>query len=122
MNPWNSGQFAASGPLVLLLLAACKHDTHTVREECILPQSVFPAPPLVTFHEHQVGKIEHLSNAPGAPYQVFKGATHWVETELTMTAAQPNSSACLQAGTCKPLGGYNVWAAIPPLPFRQDDG
>ncbi|KAF8060585.1 zinc finger CCCH domain-containing protein 40 [Scenedesmus sp. PABB004] len=36
---------------------------------------------------------------------------------LTMSASgAPNSSACVAAGSCKPLGGYSVWAALPPLP------
>lgn len=29
--------------------------------------------------------------------------------------AAANSSACISAGTCKPLGGYSVWSAVPPL-------
>jgi nicastrin len=37
--------------------------------------------------------------------------------KLTMTAhAAANSSACIAAGNCKPLGGYSVWSALPPLP------
>lgn len=31
-------------------------------------------------------------------------------------AAEANSSACLEARTCLPIGGHSVWAAIPPLP------
>eukprot|EP00879_Flechtneria_rotunda_P021871 GHRR01023066.1.p1 GENE.GHRR01023066.1~~GHRR01023066.1.p1 ORF type:complete len:604 (+),score=189.04 GHRR01023066.1:381-2192(+) len=37
--------------------------------------------------------------------------------KLAMTSSgKSNSSACIWAGTCKPLGGYSVWSAIPPLP------
>lgn len=43
--------------------------------------------------------------------------------QLTMTAAsQPNSSACVAAGVCKALGGYSVWAALPPLPQQPPSG
>mmetsp|Transcript_423 Transcript_423/g.1083 ORF Transcript_423/g.1083 Transcript_423/m.1083 type:complete len:756 (+) Transcript_423:101-2368(+) len=53
----------------------------------------------------------------------FAGASHWAEAELSMTAAsQPNSSACIMAGTCKPLGGFNVWAAMPALPYNPENG
>lgn len=34
-----------------------------------------------------------------------------------MTAsAATNSSSCIAAGICKPVGGYSVWSALPPLP------
>lgn len=34
-----------------------------------------------------------------------------------MTAGHAaNSTACVAAGVCKPLGGYSVWSALPPLP------
>ncbi|KAF6250532.1 Nicastrin-domain-containing protein [Scenedesmus sp. NREL 46B-D3] len=37
--------------------------------------------------------------------------------KLAMTAAaSANSADCISQGTCKPLGGYSVWAALPPLP------
>jgi hypothetical protein len=40
-----------------------------------------------------------------------------VRLKLTMTAGRAaNSSACIAAGVCKPLGGYSVWSALPPLP------
>ncbi len=36
-----------------------------------------------------------------------------------MTANAPNASACLQQNTCKPVGGYSVWGAVPPLPANS---
>lgn len=55
--------------------------------------------------------------------QAFTSANHWLEAELSMAAgAQQNSTACLEAGTCQPLGGFNVWAAVPPLRFNQTSG
>jgi len=36
--------------------------------------------------------------------------------KLSMTSSTSTSSACLEARTCKPMGGYSVWAAVPPLP------
>jgi hypothetical protein len=36
---------------------------------------------------------------------------------LAMAAsASANSPDCITKGTCKPLGAYSVWAALPPLP------
>ena len=37
-------------------------------------------------------------------------------------AAAANSSECIAAGSCKPLGGYSVWAAVPPLPLHHSSG
>lgn len=37
--------------------------------------------------------------------------------KLTMTAGtSANSGDCIQAGNCKPVGGYSVWSALPALP------
>ena len=37
--------------------------------------------------------------------------------------AAGNASACVAQGTCTPLGGHSVWAALPPLPRGgRDDG
>ncbi|KAG7565434.1 Nicastrin [Arabidopsis suecica] len=33
----------------------------------------------------------------------------------TTKAGTHNSEACLQEGTCLPLGGYSVWSSIPPI-------
>lgn len=33
----------------------------------------------------------------------------------TTKAGTHNSEACLQEGTCLPLGGYSVWSALPPI-------
>lgn len=30
-----------------------------------------------------------------------------------------NSDKCLEAGTCKPLGGHSVWASLPLLPTES---
>jgi nicastrin len=54
--------------------------------------------------------------------QGFKGGSHWADVELTMEATQPDSLSCLQASTCWPLGGFNVWAAMPPLPANTSSG
>lgn len=52
----------------------------------------------------------------------FKGSLHWAQAQLTMYATQPNSTACLMAGTCQALGGFSVWAALPPLPTNTSAG
>lgn len=52
--------------------------------------------------------------------QDFKGAKNYVQAQLTMEAVESNSVACLEAGTCQPLGGFNVWAAMPPLPINAN--
>lgn len=52
-------------------------------------------------------------NSRGNPDQ----QQYHVRLKLTMTAGHAaNSSACIAAGVCKPLGGYSVWSALPPLP------
>jgi hypothetical protein len=43
--------------------------------------------------------------------QGFRGAVHYAELETTMQAAH-NSSACITAGACLPLGSHSVWCAI----------
>ncbi len=55
---------------------------------------------------------------PARNAQDFKGSSNWVEAELTMQATEANSTACLTNSTCLPLGGFNVWAAMPPLPVN----
>ena len=35
--------------------------------------------------------------------------------------AEHNSTFCLAAGTCQPLGGHSVWATFPPLPAAGSD-
>jgi hypothetical protein len=35
-------------------------------------------------------------------------------------AASANSADCISQGTCKPLGGYSVWAALPPIPATAE--
>lgn len=44
----------------------------------------------------------------------WEGALHVGRMRLQMEAAH-NSSACLEAGTCLPLGGHSVAGAVPPL-------
>ncbi len=46
---------------------------------------------------------------------------HMAELEAGM-AAEGNSSACLEARTCLPIGGHSVWAAMPPLAAADPDG
>jgi nicastrin len=43
--------------------------------------------------------------------QGFQGAVHYAELQTTMQAAH-NSSACIAAGACLPLGSHSVWCAI----------
>eukprot|EP00878_Enallax_costatus_P016016 GHUV01016792.1.p1 GENE.GHUV01016792.1~~GHUV01016792.1.p1 ORF type:complete len:668 (+),score=142.24 GHUV01016792.1:770-2773(+) len=46
------------------------------------------------------------------------GELYHASMKLTMTSYNSaNSSDCITAGTCKPLGGYSVWSAIPPVPL-----
>ena len=41
-------------------------------------------------------------------------AAHVATVDTTMAAAgAPNSTACLGAGTCAPIGGHSVWGAFP---------
>lgn len=47
--------------------------------------------------------------------QDFKGALHIAKLDNSMFA-EINSSSCLAAGSCQPLGGHSVWAAMPPFP------
>jgi hypothetical protein len=42
-------------------------------------------------------------------------AVHVARMELHMQATG-NASSCINDKTCYPLGGYSVWAALPPLP------
>jgi hypothetical protein len=37
-------------------------------------------------------------------------------------SSSANSADCITQGTCKPLGGYSVWAALPPLPAAAAGG
>lgn len=48
-------------------------------------------------------------------FQSFAGALHTADIDLRMTATG-NSSFALSQGTCLPLAGFSVWAALPPLP------
>ena len=47
------------------------------------------------------------------------GAQHVAELRAPM-AADGNSSQCIAARTCLPLGAHSVWAALPPLPADAD--
>eukprot|EP00887_Chlorella_sp_A99_P003619 scaffold7.g3619.t1 len=53
--------------------------------------------------------------AYNAEQKGVRGALHVARMGLEMQAAG-NSSACLAAQTCLPLGGHSVLAALPPLP------
>ena len=46
--------------------------------------------------------------------QGFTGALQTALLDTTM-AGKHNSTACLAAGACDPLGGHSVWAALPPF-------
>jgi nicastrin len=45
----------------------------------------------------------------------MRGALNVARMDAAMFASS-NSTACISARTCLPLGGYSVWAALPPLP------
>ena len=47
------------------------------------------------------------------PAQGFTGSLHRATVRSQMLGAG-DSSACLAARTCLPLGGHSVWAAMPP--------
>mmetsp|Transcript_23262 Transcript_23262/g.59421 ORF Transcript_23262/g.59421 Transcript_23262/m.59421 type:complete len:704 (-) Transcript_23262:480-2591(-) len=53
----------------------------------------------------------------------FKQGLHWAEGWLYMNAedepGSANSTACLTSGTCSAIGGFSVWAAVPPLPYNE---
>lgn len=49
-----------------------------------------------------------------SPSQNRMGRLYYSRVGLTMLAKH-NSSHCLAKGNCKPLGGFSVWAALPPL-------
>lgn len=51
----------------------------------------------------------------------MNGALNYARMSLHMDATG-NSSACIAARTCLPLGGHSVVAALPPLPPQGDDG
>eukprot|EP00877_Chromochloris_zofingiensis_P006849 jgi/Chrzof1/2417/Cz11g14180.t1 len=50
----------------------------------------------------------------------FTGGLYNARMWLDMTARSPNSTHCIAADTCRPLGGYSVWAAMPPIPAGQN--
>ena len=52
--------------------------------------------------------------------QGFNGPLHEAELDATMFAAG-NASACITQGSCLPLGGHSVWAALPPMPVSGGD-
>jgi len=99
----------------------------TLSEQTQTYCSFFPHPPAHSLYTTYLlfyrPKIPHLPHNLDTPRQNYGGASHWAEVELSMTAnTQANSSACLRMGFCKPLGGFNVWAAMPPLPFNKTSG
>ena len=49
------------------------------------------------------------------PLQSPNGAVHFARMRLAMEGTG-NSSACIRAGSCLPLGGHSVLAALPRLP------
>jgi hypothetical protein len=53
--------------------------------------------------------------------QGYRGALHMASMDAEMLGGG-NASACIEAGTCQPLGGHTVWAALPPLPKTRQDG
>lgn len=57
-----------------------------------------------------------LQRAEYNQQQGYSGSVYWADLTMFM-AAQYNSTYCLQpaVSTCKPLGGFSVWAAMPPM-------
>ena len=66
-------------------------------------------------HQSAVERLKsraQRSVRPPAPVlQGFQGAVHYAELQTTMQGAH-NSSACIAAGACLPLGSHSVWCAI----------
>lgn len=50
----------------------------------------------------------------------FSGAVHVADVDGSMTA-RGDSLNCIEQGTCQPMGGHSVWAAMPPLPPMQEE-
>lgn len=73
---------------------------------------------LAVSNKRLVMTSEHTESIP---FDVFvqdpRGELYHASLKLTMTSYNSaNSQDCIAAGTCKPLGGYSVWSAVPPLP------
>lgn len=52
--------------------------------------------------------------------QGFKGPTYGASVALsTQMTLQSDSTSCIQGQQCLPLGGYSVWAAMPPFMPQQ---
>ena len=50
--------------------------------------------------------------------QGYKGALHAAKLDSDM-AGKHNSSSCIAARTCQPLGSHSVWAALPAFPVQS---
>lgn len=49
--------------------------------------------------------------------QGHRGRAYHARVRLPMsTPPGSNTTACLAADTCRPLGGFSVWGALPPIP------
>lgn len=64
-----------------------------------------------------------VSDPPCSPAQAATGRAYHARISMPMQAqGAANSSACLAERSCQPLGGFNVWAALPPLPAGEAAG
>lgn len=46
--------------------------------------------------------------------QAYKGALYQADITLSMMASVNSTHCLLVTGGCQPLGGYSVWATMPP--------
>eukprot|EP00878_Enallax_costatus_P035542 GHUV01039689.1.p1 GENE.GHUV01039689.1~~GHUV01039689.1.p1 ORF type:complete len:142 (-),score=18.50 GHUV01039689.1:418-843(-) len=72
----------------------------------------------MTILTYPCSQYARVLRGPTLPLQDPSGELYHASMKLTMTSYNSaNSSDCITAGTCKPLGGYSVWSAIPPVPL-----
>ena len=63
-------------------------------------------------------QLQHLKRR--ALLQGFKGAAYGTAVALdTKMTSESNSVTCIRDQKCLPLGGYSVWAAMPPFPLNS---
>lgn len=75
----------------------------------------------IDYPQFTILNIELVSRmTPCVTAQGFRGPMHVAELDAPMFAAG-NASECLNQGSCLPLGGHSVWAALPPLPVSGGD-
>lgn len=89
-------------------------EVHTVAPE--LPTHAARCPDLHT------GWQQRNVTAPLCVLQGFNGPTYSAAVALsTKMTLQSDSVACIEGQRCLPLGGYSVWAALPPFSAPEGD-